>query len=70
MAVEMSGGSSDMFLSLKAVVGTLAVLIKNYDVKYIQHSSYRPLTVSCSKPLPIRNRSGASRKEYSRLLGY
>ena len=38
MAVEIAKESSDMFLPLKAVVGALAVLIKNYDVKYIHAS--------------------------------
>ena len=32
MAVDVANASSDMFLPLKAVVGVLAVLIKNYDV--------------------------------------
>ena len=32
MAVEITDTSSDMFLPLKAVVGALSVLIKNYDV--------------------------------------
>ena len=32
MAVEMAKESSDMFPPLKAVVGALSVLIKNYDV--------------------------------------
>ena len=32
MAVEITNASSDMFLPLKAVVGALSVLIKNYDV--------------------------------------
>lgn len=32
MAVEIANASSDMFLPLKAVVGVLSVLIKNYDV--------------------------------------
>ena len=32
MAVEIANGSSDMFLPLKAVVGAMSVLIKNYDV--------------------------------------
>ena len=41
MAVEIAKESTDMFLSLKAVVGAVAVLIKNYDVKYTQVS--RPL---------------------------
>ena len=34
MAVEIAKESTDMFLPLKAVVGALSVLIKNYDVKY------------------------------------
>jgi hypothetical protein len=33
MAVEITKESSDMFLPLKAVVGALSVLIKNYDVR-------------------------------------
>ena len=33
MAVEIANASSDMFLPLKAVVGALSVLIKNYDVR-------------------------------------
>jgi len=41
MAVEIANESSDMFLPLKAVVGALAVLIKNHDVKHIQVS--RPI---------------------------
>jgi hypothetical protein len=32
MAVEIAVESSDMFLPLKAVVGAMSVLIKNYDV--------------------------------------
>ena len=32
MAVEITKESSDMFLPLKAVVGAVSVLIKNYDV--------------------------------------
>ena len=32
IAVEIANASSDMFLPLKAVVGALSVLIKNYDV--------------------------------------
>jgi hypothetical protein len=33
MAIEITKESSDMFLPLKAVVGALSVLIKNYDVR-------------------------------------
>ena len=36
MAVEIAKESSDMFLPLKAVVGAVSVLIKNYDVKFTQ----------------------------------
>jgi hypothetical protein len=32
IAVEVTKESSDMFLPLKAVVGAISVLIKNYDV--------------------------------------
>jgi len=32
MAVEIAKESSDMFLPLKAVVGAMSVLIRNYDV--------------------------------------
>jgi len=32
MAVEIAKESSDMFLPLKAVVGALTILLKNYDV--------------------------------------
>ena len=35
MAVEIANASSDMFLPLKAVVGALSVLIKNYDVSLL-----------------------------------
>ena len=34
VAIEVAKESSDMFLPLKAVVGALSVLIKNYDVGY------------------------------------
>ena len=36
MAIEIAKESADMFLPLKAVVGAVSVLIKNYDVKYTQ----------------------------------
>ena len=39
MAVEIAKESSDLFLPLKAVVGALSVLIKNYDVS--------PLPMTC-----------------------
>ena len=34
IAIEIANASSDMFLPLKAVVGALSVLIKNYDVSF------------------------------------
>ena len=50
MAVEIANASSDMFLPLKAVVGALSVLIKNYDVGPSQAS----LPVD-SSPFPAAN---------------
>ena len=38
IAVEIAKESSDLFLPLKAVVGALSVLIKNYDVRSLQMS--------------------------------
>ena len=35
MAVDIAKESSDLFLPLKAVVGALSVLIKNYDVSLV-----------------------------------
>jgi len=32
MAIDVTKESSDLFLPLKAVVGALSVLIRNYDV--------------------------------------
>ena len=40
MAVEVAEESSDMFPPLKAVVGAVAVLIKNYDVRCPQVSRH------------------------------
>jgi hypothetical protein len=37
MVIEIANASSDMFLPLKAVVGALSVLIKNYDVRFPHH---------------------------------
>ena len=36
IAIETVKESSDLFLPLKAVVGALSVLIKNYDVRFFQ----------------------------------
>ena len=38
IAIDIANASSDMFLPLKAVVGALSVLIKNYDVRSLQVS--------------------------------
>ena len=38
MAVDIANASSDLFLPLKAVVGALSVLIKNYDASPLQTS--------------------------------
>jgi len=46
MAVEIAKESSDMFLPLKAVVGALTVLVKNYDVSPRVSRSNQPLTIS------------------------
>ena len=35
MVIGITKESSDIFLPLKAVVGALSVLIKNYDVSHI-----------------------------------
>ena len=48
IAVDIVNESSDMFLPLKAVVGAILVLTKNYDVRFLQDSSDRALIVSCS----------------------
>ena len=39
MAVEIANASSDMLPPLKAVVGALSVLIKNYDASIVKHFS-------------------------------
>ena len=36
IAIDIANASSDMFLPLKAIVGALSVLIKNYDVMFLQ----------------------------------
>ena len=38
IAIDIANASSDMFLPLKAVVGALSVLLKNYDVRVSQVS--------------------------------
>lgn len=38
IAIEIAKESADMFPPLKAVVGAVSVLIKNYDVKHTQAS--------------------------------
>jgi len=49
MAVEIARESSDMFLPLKAVVGALMVLIRNYDVSL---QVFRPI---CRRPFLAAN---------------
>ena len=44
MAVEIANESSDLFLPLKAVVGALAVFVKNYDVCLL--NCFVPLTAN------------------------
>ena len=43
IAVDIANASSDMCLPLKAVVGALSVLIKNYDVRFFQ----APCPIEC-----------------------
>jgi hypothetical protein len=50
MAIDITNASSDMCLPLKAVVGALSVLIKNYDVRLSRVSRPIVLIVSRSKP--------------------
>ena len=38
ITVDIAKESSDLLLPLKAVVGALSVLIKNYDVRFLQRS--------------------------------
>ena len=69
IAVDAVKESSDVFPPLKAVVGAISFLIKNYDVSHSKAS--RPialLIVSCSKPPQMRIRSRISREGYSRWL--
>ena len=44
IAIDIANASSDMFLPLKAVVGALSVLIKNYDVRFPR--VFRPIEFS------------------------
>ena len=41
IAIDIANASSDMFLPLKAVAGALSVLVRNYDVRFLQAS--RPI---------------------------
>ena len=45
MAIEITEGSSDMFLPLKAVVGALSVLIRNHGVSHIPVTKVDILTI-------------------------
>ena len=51
IALDIANASSDMCLPLKAVVGALSVLIKNYDVRFPQASR----SLECS-PFLVANR--------------
>ena len=48
MAVEIAKESSDMFLPLKAVVGAMSILIKNYDVSFSRSRAGHLLILACS----------------------
>ena len=74
MAVEVANASSDMFLPLKAVVGALSVLLKNYDVSapnwassYLRDS---PSLTLCSKLRPMQIKSERSGTGWSRFVRY
>ena len=58
MAVEIAKESSDMFLPLKAVVGALAVLIKNYDVSLKVSRSYLLPRISIANRCQCRTDHG------------
>ena len=51
MAVEIAKESSDMFLPLKAVVGAVSILIKNYDVSLSYSRAENPLIFCLLPPL-------------------
>ena len=50
MAIEITKETTDLFLPLKAVVGAMSVLIKNYDVGVLR-SQTRHLLILCRCPL-------------------
>ena len=53
MVIDITKESSDMFLPLKAVVGALSVLIKNYDVNSVPVPPEPTDRLHCSKPRVI-----------------
>jgi len=55
MAVEAIKESSDMFLPLKAVVGAISVLMKNYDVSVSRLRTEDPLILHLF-PIPANIR--------------
>lgn len=69
MAVEIANASSDMFLPLKAVVGALSVLAKNYDVSNSRVSSQPSLIMSCSGP-PMQHLSEPLSTGYCHFVRY
>ena len=57
MAVEITKESSDMFLPVKAVVGAISVLVKNYDVSGLFYDNNTSLSHGyshSSKPRTMR----------------
>ena len=50
MAVDVAKESSDMFLPLKAVVGAMSILIKNYDVSALLRTEYSLILSPFSSP--------------------
>jgi len=56
MAVETVKESSDMFLPLKAVVGAISVLMKNYDVSGVSCLRVEHLLIFHLFPIPANFR--------------
>ena len=54
MAVEIAKETSDMFLPLKAVVGAVSALMKNYDVSVKSHLPTEHLLILLSAPANSR----------------
>ena len=67
MAVEIAKESSDMLLPLKAVVGAISVLIKNYDVSLFRLRTEHLLILACF-PLQQTSDNVDSVKEIERRV--